>query len=323
MKSFRGIQLPAGTPHQVSASIFPNALTRCRACGAPLAGTPRYDRFRVCGECGQAYPISGRDRIASLVDEKSFTEIAAFMASGDPIAFEDDEPYADRLNEQRKRTGEFDAAIAGTATLRGRRIVLSVLDFSFMGGSMGVVVGEKVALAAELALKTRTPLVSVVASGGARMQEGLYSLLQMAKTSAAVQRLHRDGIPYISVLTDPTTGGVFASFASLGDVIVAEPGALIGFAGPRVVEQMLGESLPPGTHTSEFLFEHGIIDEIVDRVHLRGYLADLLSILMPLDKKAEPLISPGAMRASEQEEPSARRMVVRPNRTWERPANFA
>jgi acyl-CoA carboxylase subunit beta len=301
VKSFRGIQLPTG---EDSAPAFPSVLTRCRACGAPLAGTPSYDRYRVCGECGQTYTISGRDRIASLVDENSFDEIAELMASNDPLEFEDDEPYTNRLIEQRKRTGEFDAAIAGTAALRGRRIVLSVLDFGFMGGSMGVVVGEKVALAAELALKTRMPLVSVVASGGARMQEGLYSLLQMAKTTAAVQRLHREGIPYLSVLTHPTTGGVFASFASLGDVIVAEPEALIGFAGPRVVEQMLGESLPPGTHTAEFLFEHGIIDDIVDRVHLRGYLADLLSILLPLDKKSEPSISPRAVSTSEQDQPS-------------------
>jgi acetyl-CoA carboxylase carboxyl transferase alpha subunit/acetyl-CoA carboxylase carboxyl transferase beta subunit len=199
--------------------------------------------------------------------------------SSDPLDFADDERYLTRLDEQRKATGEYEAAIFGSAMLRGIPIVIGCLDFAFMGGSMGVVVGEKIALAADLALKERKPLITIVASGGARMQEGLFSLLQMAKTSAAVQQLHREGVPYFSVLTHPTTGGVFASFASLGDVIVAEPGALIGFAGPRVVEQTLGKPLPPGSHTAEFLLEHGIIDDIVERVRLRGYLASLLALM--------------------------------------------
>jgi acetyl-CoA carboxylase carboxyl transferase beta subunit/acetyl-CoA carboxylase carboxyl transferase alpha subunit len=279
VKTFRGFRLSPSPSFPQSTISAASVLANCIRCGAPLAGLPRYVRYRVCDECGYAYPISAHDRIASLVDQNSFREIESKMGSSDPLDFSDDEQYSIRLAEQHENTGQIDAAVIGTARLRGRQIVLGVLDFAFMGGSMGVVVGEKIAIAADLALKERRPLVTIVASGGARMQEGLYALLQMAKTSAAVQRLHREGIIYVSVLTHPTTGGVFASFASLGDVIIAEPGALIGFAGPRVVEQMLGKSLPPGSHTAEFLLNHGIIDDIVDRVRLRGYLADLLGML--------------------------------------------
>ncbi len=225
------------------------------------------------------FPIDARTRISGLVDAGSFQETDAELVSGDPLDFEDDAPYPERLCEQHARTGLRDAAVFGMAMLRGQPVVVAVLDFGFMGGSMGVVVGEKVTRAAELAIRHRRPLITIVASGGARMQEGLYSLLQMAKTASAMQRLHQAGVPHLSVLTHPTTGGVFASFASLGDVIVAEPGALIGFAGPRVVEQVLGKPLPRGSHTAEFLLRHGIIDAVVDRHRLRGHLCTVVELL--------------------------------------------
>lgn len=214
-----------------------------------------------------------------LVDPGSFHEIDQHLASSDPLTFADDRPYQERLTEQQARLGQADGVISGTARLRDRPIVIAVLDFAFMGGSMGVVVGEKIARAAARAEKERIPLVTVVASGGARMQEGMLSLLQMAKTVAAVEHFQARGGLYLSILTDPTTGGVFASFASLGDLILAEPGALIGFAGPRVVEQTIGESLPPGSHTAEFLLEHGMIDAIVPRPELADLLARILTAL--------------------------------------------
>jgi acetyl-CoA carboxylase carboxyl transferase beta subunit/acetyl-CoA carboxylase carboxyl transferase alpha subunit len=252
---------------------------RCSACGTPLAGRPRFARFRVCDECGEYAPISARVRIDSLVDPGSFQETEAGLSSADPLGFEDDQPYRERLRELREETGQTDAIVTGRASIRANAVVLAVLDFGFLGGSMGVVVGEKLVRASEIALKERRPLVTVVASGGARMQEGMLSLLQMAKTAAAIQRLHTAGVPHISVLTHPTTGGVFASFANLGDVIVAEPKSLIGFAGPRVAEQFLGYPLPPGSHTAEFLLDHGLIDGIVDRTRLRGFIAVVLDLL--------------------------------------------
>jgi acetyl-CoA carboxylase carboxyl transferase subunit beta len=223
--------------------------------------------------------LAAWDRLHSLVDDGTFRETERDLVSTDPLGFDDGASYTDRLQEQRRRTGLFDAVVTGSASIQGVPVVVGVLDFGFMGGSMGVVVGEKIARAAELARDRRQPLVTVVASGGARMQEGMFSLLQMAKTASAIQQLRRAGIPYISVLTHPTTGGVFASFASLGDIVIAEPTALIGFAGPRVVEQVLGKPLPPGSHSAEFLLHHGIIDLIVDRRSLRGTLGAILQIL--------------------------------------------
>ena len=281
MKRVFGFRLPSlpladvtvvtARPHAVPAT--------CSACDAVLLAAPRYARYRVCDACGYHDRIAARETIAHLVDPGTFRETDPRLGTTDPLAFVDDVAYRDRLDEQRARTGEVDAIVTGTARLHGHPMVLAVLDFAFMGGSMGVVVGEKVARAAERARRERRPLVTVAASGGARVQEGMLSLLQMAKTAGAVKRLRDAGLPYLSVLSNPTTGGVYASFASLGDVIVAEPKALIGFAGPRVAEQVIGHPLPPGSNTAEFLLAHGMIDAVVERHRLRAHLGTLLDIL--------------------------------------------
>jgi acetyl-CoA carboxylase carboxyl transferase subunit beta len=212
-------------------------LAACPRCSGPLEGAELYERLRVCPHCRRHFTLGARERIAALADPGSFRETHPELISVDPLEFRDRMPYRDRLLDAQARTGLHEAAVTGTIRIGGRAAVVAVLDFEFLGGSMGSVVGEKVALAIELAVKQRLPIITVVGSGGARMQEGILSLMQMAKTSAAVARLHAARLPYVSVLTHPTTGGVFASFASLGDVTLAEPGALIGFAGPRVLEQ--------------------------------------------------------------------------------------
>src|SRR5680860_550883 len=250
----------------------------CSACGASLEDDDTYARLRVCSFCNRHYLIPASLRIKSLVDAGTFEETQAGLISADPLLFEDTRRYADVRDELRESLKLTDALITGTASLGGRDIVLGVIDFRFMGGSMGVVAGEKLARAAELAVKRQHPLITVVCSGGARMQEGMFSLLQMAKTSTAIEHLHDSGTLYISVLTSPTTGGVLASFASMGDVALAEPGALIGFAGPRVVEEMLGKPLPPSSHSAEFMLQHGLIDAIVDRGALRDQLEDILTV---------------------------------------------
>ncbi|MDQ6669904.1 MAG: acetyl-CoA carboxylase carboxyl transferase subunit beta [Chloroflexota bacterium] len=218
------------------------------------------------------------ERIELLADPESFKASNPSLVSVDPLAFTDRVSYRDRLERARRETGLNEAVVTGTARINGRDCVLAVFDFGFMGGSMGSVVGEKIAMALELAAERHYPFISVVSSGGARMQEGMLSLVQMGKTAAAAMRLHQAGVPSVTVLTNPTTGGVYASFASQGDFLFAEPGALIGFAGPRVIEQLTGEPQPAGTHTAEFLLEHGQLDGVVDRARLRGVLATLLQL---------------------------------------------
>ena len=230
--------------------------------------------LQVCPKCAYHHRLSAPERVAITLDERSFTELDAGLTSVDPLGFVG---YPDKLEEARRRTGRPEAAITGTGTLDGFRTMVAVLDFFFMGGSMGSVVGEKVARAAERALEDRFPLVTFSASGGARMQEGALSLMQLAKTSAAVARLHAERLPYISVMCDPTTGGVTASFAFLGDIVLAEPGALIGFAGRRVIEQTIGRRLPDTFQTAEFCLQHGLIDMIVPRDQMRTQLAHLLA----------------------------------------------
>ncbi len=256
----------------------------CDRCDAALDDAPDFTYFRICPVCGRHFGISATRRIAYLVDPESFEERETDLFSTDPLQFSDDLPYPERLRGQQERTTRSDGMICGTATISGEPVVLAVLDFTFLGGSMGIVVGERLARAAELAVSKKRPLIVVVASGGARMQEGMFSLLQMAKSASSIATLKTERIPYISIMCDPTTGGVLASFASLADYILAEPEALIGFAGPRVVEQTLGRPLPEGSHSAEFQLTHGMVDAIVARPDQRSSLCALLRML----QHAEP-----------------------------------
>ena len=253
---------------------------KCERCGAVLYRPELEEQLEVCPKCTFHMPIRARARLAALLDDGDGREIGAALGPVDVLKFKDSKKYADRIKAAQKSTGERDALVAMEGALQGHPLVAASFDFAFMGGSMGSVVGERFALAAERALELKCPFVCFSASGGARMQESLFSLLQMAKTSAALGRLRAAGLPYISVLTHPTTGGVSASFAMLGDLNIAEPGALIGFAGQRVIEQTVREKLPEGFQRSEFLLEHGTVDQIVDRREMRDRLAHLLAMLM-------------------------------------------
>jgi acetyl-CoA carboxylase carboxyl transferase subunit beta len=232
---------------------------------------------RVCPRCHYPFRISARERIAAILDADSFEERDAGLTSRDPLEFKDTKRYTDRIKSARKATGLEEAVITGMGRVGGLPVVLAVFEFSFLGGSMGSVVGEKLTRAIELATQKRAPLLIVSASGGARMQEGILSLMQMAKTSAALSRLAEEHVPYLSLLTDPTTGGVTASFAMLGDVILAEPRALIGFAGPRVIAETIRQPLPDGFQRSEFLLEHGQLDMVVERRDLRDTLRRIIA----------------------------------------------
>jgi acetyl-CoA carboxylase carboxyl transferase subunit beta len=242
----------------------------------------------VCPKCGYPFRISARERIALLADEGSFEEREGGLRSKDPLGFKDTKRYTDRLKAARAKTDSGEAVITGTARIGGYPVALAVFEFSFLGGSMASVVGEKLTRTIELALQKRLPLLIVSASGGARMQEGILSLMQMAKTSAALQRLDAERIPYISLLTDPTTGGVTASFAMLGDLVLAEPRALIGFAGPRVIAETIRQPLPEGFQRSEFLLEHGQLDLVVERRELRATLRRILAFFGGRDPAAAP-----------------------------------
>jgi len=253
---------------------------KCGGCGTVLYRPELERNLMVCPKCGHHHAIEARARLDALLDPNSAQELWASMEPSDPLKFRDTKKYRDRIIAAQKSTGEKDALIAMSGRLKGRPLTAVAFEFSYMGGSMGSVVGEKFTRAAERALADRSALVCFSATGGARMQESLFSLMQMAKTSAALAKMRDAGVPYISVLTHPTTGGVSASLGMLGDINVAEPKALIGFAGPRVIEQTVRETLPEGFQRSEFLVEHGAIDLIVDRREMRDKLADLLGILM-------------------------------------------
>lgn len=267
-----------GNPDRVDSSIPSSPPEHCPRCNSILPKTTRNWRLRVCPTCDLHLRLPARDRIAVLIDDGTFQEHDREHASADPLEFRDFRTYRSRLVHQQQVHKQRDALITGTARMGGMPVTLAVLDFTFMGGSMGLVVGEKLAAAAEESVAEKRPLITVVASGGARMQEGMFALWQMARTAAAIKRLRTEGVPYISVLTDPTTGGVFASFASLGDIILAEPEALIGFAGPRVAEAIMGEPLPKGSHSAEYLLKHGHIDAIVPRTALRQTIINILGI---------------------------------------------
>ena len=249
---------------------------KCDYCGEILYVKELEKQLWVCSKCNYHFMISTEQYINILCDPDSFEETHRGIRSGDPLDFKDTKRYRDRLREYSRQTGREEAVVTGFAKIDGRDTVVVIMDFSFMGGSMGSVVGEKISRAIEDALSLRRPLVIVSRSGGARMQESIFSLMQMAKTSAMISRLAEERVPYISVLTNPTTGGVTASFASLGDVIIAEPRALIGFAGPRVIQQTIRQELPEGFQRSEFLLEHGMIDMIRRRDELRPAIQGLL-----------------------------------------------
>ena len=253
--------------------------TKCDDCAAVLYRPELERNLNVCPKCGTHMAVTARIRLEQFLDKGKIREIAANLEAGDPLKFKDSKKYRDRVVLAQKVTGEKDALIAMAGQLAGKDVIACAFEFRFMGGSMGSVVGEKVARAGQESLRMRAPLVCFSATGGARMQEGLLSLMQMAKTSAVLGRMAEEGIPFISVLTHPTTGGVSASLGMLGDVNIAEPGALIGFAGPRVIEQTVREKLPEGFQRSEFLLEKGAIDMIVDRRKLRDEIASLLDLL--------------------------------------------
>ncbi len=250
---------------------------KCPKCDAQLYRTELERNLKVCPKCEYHMRIGARARLEYFLDPDSQNEIGGNLEPLDPLKFRDSKKYRDRLNQAQKKTGEKDALIAASGTLFGQPVVACAFEFAFMGGSMGSVVGERFARAAKVAAESNAPLVCFSASGGARMQEALFSLFQMAKTAAAISTLGEKGVPFISVLTDPTTGGVSASLAMLGDVNIAEPKALIGFAGARVIEQTVRQKLPEGFQRSEFLLDHGAIDMIVDRRQMREQIADLLA----------------------------------------------
>jgi acetyl-CoA carboxylase carboxyl transferase subunit beta len=263
-----------------------DAWTKCPSCEQQVFNKQLERNLRVCPHCGHHFRMGIGERIELLLDEGSFIERDATLESGDPLAFADQKRYPDRIEAAKVKTGLREAAVWGTGAIDGQRVAIGLFDFRFMGGSMGSVVGEKVARCFEAALAERLPAIIVSASGGARMQEGTLSLLQLAKTTAPLVRLDEAGVPFISILTDPTTGGVLASFASLGDAIIAEPKALIGFAGARVASGTVGEELPEGFQRAEFLLEHGFLDLITPRAELRSTLSRLLKLLpvAPIDE---------------------------------------
>ena len=284
-------RIRTGSTNPQRRSVPEGLWEKCDACTAVLYRPEMERNLEVCPKCGHHGSIGARARLAALFDADSTSELFAGLEPVDALRFRDSKKYADRIKASQKQTGEKDALIAMRGQLKGRTLMACAFEFRFMGGSMGSVVGEKFARTAEAALAERAPMVCFAATGGARMQEGLFSLMQMAKTSAAIARLRRAGLPFISVLTHPTTGGVSASLGMLGDLNIAEPGALIGFAGPRVIEQTVRETLPQGFQRAEFLVEHGAIDQIIDRRELRDRLATLLALLMrqpapPLDSAA-------------------------------------
>jgi acetyl-CoA carboxylase carboxyl transferase subunit beta len=273
--------------------------TKCKNCDEIIYSKEIERNLNVCPKCDYHFRISARERIALVLDESSFVETDANMTSVDFLKFRDSKKYHDRIKAALKKSGGGDAVVTGSGTIDGLPAVVAVFDFSFMGGSMGSVVGEKVTRAIELGLQMCAPVLVFSSSGGARMQESILSLMQMAKSCAALAKLKAAGIPFISVLTDPTTGGVTASFAMLGDLNIAEPRALIGFAGPRVIEQTIRQKLPEGFQRSEYLLEHGMVDMIVSRQEMKQRLAQILRIFQRKPKVGEGLPASPALSTKE------------------------
>ena len=286
MAWFRRKKDDAGAPAR-KVVIAEGLWIKCESCKEIVYRAEVERSGRVCPKCRYPFRITGRERIAMLADEGAFEEQDGSLQSLDPLGFKDTKRYRDRLKSAQDKTGLREAVVCGVARIGGWPTVLCVFDFDFMGGSMASVVGEKLTRAIELAVQKRLPVIIVSASGGARMQEGILSLMQMAKTSAALERLASERLPYLSVLTDPTTGGVTASFAMLGDVILAEPRALIGFAGPRVIAETIRQPLPEGFQRSEFLLEHGQVDLVVERRDLKDTVRRILAFFA--DRPALPV----------------------------------
>ncbi len=266
---------------KTSASLGEGLFRKCEACRETLYAKEVERNRQVCPKCGFHFRLSADERVRLLLDDDSAVHLFGDVRPGDPLKFKDSKRYRDRLREYEGKAGRPDAVVAAEGTIEGMPVVLAVLDYAFMGGSMGSVVGEVLTRSAERAVTRKSPLVIVTASGGARMQEGILSLMQMAKVSAALARLGEARLPFVCILTDPTTGGVTASFAMQGDVTLAEPKALIGFAGPRVIEQTIRQTLPEGFQRSEFLLEHGFVDAVVPRPQLKQTLATVLRLLAP------------------------------------------
>jgi acetyl-CoA carboxylase carboxyl transferase subunit beta len=253
--------------------------TKCDGCGEIIHKKQLEQQFYTCIKCNYHFRIGSKEYIQFLLDEGSFKELDRKMKSKDPLNFKDSKSYKERIKDSIRKTELFDAVRTGAGKINQQDVVVGVMDFSFIGGSMGAVVGEKVARAIDKARKDKSPFIMVSSSGGARMMEAAYSLMQLAKTSAKLAQLSDDGIPFISILTDPTTGGVTASFAMLGDLNIAEPGALIGFAGPRVIRQTIGKDLPPGFQRSEFQLEHGFVDVVVHRKEMKETVSKILKLI--------------------------------------------
>jgi acetyl-CoA carboxylase carboxyl transferase subunit beta len=254
--------------------------TKCGACRAIIWKKDLAANWEVCPKCEYHFRLGARRRLELLLDDEPYTELDTELASNDPLHFTDTKPYAQRLKDAQHKLGMKDAILTAEGHLNGRPVICCSMEFGFIGGSMGAVVGEKVARAIDRALERKIPLIIVSCSGGARMMEGVVSLMQLAKVSAGLARFDKAGLPFISVLTDPTTGGVTASYAMLGDLNIAEPGALIGFAGPRVIEQTIRQKLPEGFQTAEFLLEHGFLDAVVSRKELKPYISQALNFFL-------------------------------------------
>ncbi len=316
--------MPITFPFRARRETYPPDLwTQCPSCSEMLFNKHLEKNLRVCTTCGHHFRVPAMVRVSQLLDPGTFRERDAGLTSRDPLEFVDSKPYPDRLMAAQLSTSRKEGAAWGIGSLAGRRVALCALDFGFMGGSMGSVVGEKVARAADGALAERVPLIIVSSSGGARMQEGTLALMQLVKTIAALERLRTAGVPYLSVLADPTTGGVFASFAVLGDVNLAEPNALIGFAGARVSAGTIAEELPPGFQRAEFVFGRGFVDRIVRRADLRDEIATILDLLCGRPSRDDRAASDArAARDGRDGRPASEARDVRPVRDG-RPAGAA
>jgi acetyl-CoA carboxylase carboxyl transferase subunit beta len=299
MAWFKKARKPISPVAEKPQSRVPEGLwVKCPGCTQAIYNKDLGTNLNVCPKCGHHFRIAAIERLNALFDDGRWTEHHANLTSNDPLQFTDTKPYRDRLRSTIKSTGMKDACVVATGRLDRLDVVIAAMEYSFIGGSMGVVVGEKITRAIEMALHGRQPVIVISCSGGARMMEGALSLMQMAKVSAALARLDRARLPFISILTDPTTGGVTASFAMLGDLNIAEPKALIGFAGPRVIEQTIRQKLPEGFQTSEFLLEHGFLDLIVDRREMKAALGRILRFMGASEAPATPQIPAPAVAAS-------------------------